>query len=35
MVILGGDPSQDIRNLRLTEQVILGGRIVTVDQLLR
>ncbi len=34
LVILGGDPTEDIRNLRRVEKVILAGRLVSVDQLL-
>jgi imidazolonepropionase-like amidohydrolase len=35
LVILSGDPSEDIRNLRTVEQVIVDGRLVGVSQLLR
>jgi Tol biopolymer transport system component/imidazolonepropionase-like amidohydrolase len=34
LVILSKDPSEDIRNLRSAEKVILDGRLVTVNQLL-
>jgi imidazolonepropionase-like amidohydrolase len=34
LVILSADPSEDIRNLRMTEQVILNGRLLTVKHLL-
>ena len=35
LVLLGGNPLEDIRNLRKTEVVIVNGRLVTVEQLLR
>ena len=35
LVLLGGNPLEDIRNLRTTELVIMNGRLVTVEQLLR
>jgi Tol biopolymer transport system component len=35
LVILGGDPSEDIKNLRKTEMVIVNGRLLNVEQLLR
>ena len=35
LVLLGGDPLEDIGNLRKTELVIMNGRLVTVEQLLR
>jgi len=35
LVLLGGDPIDDIKNLRLTEVVIVDGRLLTVEQLLR
>jgi imidazolonepropionase-like amidohydrolase len=34
LVILSEDPSEDIRNLRTTEQVILNGRLLNVRHLL-
>ncbi|MFQ5790704.1 MAG: amidohydrolase family protein [Acidobacteriota bacterium] len=34
MVILGADPLEDIRNLRRAEQIILNGRLASVEQLL-
>jgi hypothetical protein len=35
LVILSADPSKDIRNLRETHQVVVGGRLVRVSQLVR
>ena len=35
LVLLGGNPLENIENLRKTEMVILNGRLVTVEQLLR
>jgi imidazolonepropionase-like amidohydrolase len=35
LVILSKDPSQDIKNLRTTQMVVLNGRLVTLRQLLR
>lgn len=35
LVLLGGNPLEDIGNLRKTEMVIVNGRLVTVEQLLR
>ncbi|HEY7819772.1 MAG TPA: amidohydrolase family protein, partial [Vicinamibacteria bacterium] len=35
LVVLGGDPTEDIRNLRKTEMVVINGRMLTVDQLLK
>ena len=34
LVLLAGDPSEDIKNLRTTEIVIVNGRLLTVEQLL-
>jgi imidazolonepropionase-like amidohydrolase len=33
LVLLSADPSEDIRNLRETHQVIVGGRLISVSQL--
>ncbi|HEY7699419.1 MAG TPA: amidohydrolase family protein, partial [Vicinamibacteria bacterium] len=35
LVLLGADPSKDIKNLRKTEMVVVNGRLRTVEQLLR
>lgn len=35
LVLLGGDPSVDIKNIRKTEMVIVNGRLLSVEQLLR
>ena len=35
LVLLGGNPLENIENLRKTEKVIVNGRLVTVEQLLR
>jgi Tol biopolymer transport system component/imidazolonepropionase-like amidohydrolase len=35
LVLLGGDPSEDIKNLRRTEMVVVNGRLLTIDQLLK
>ncbi len=35
LVLLGGDPIDDIKNLRKTEVIIVDGRLLTVEQLLR
>ncbi|HEY7700343.1 MAG TPA: amidohydrolase family protein, partial [Vicinamibacteria bacterium] len=35
LVLLGADPLEDIRNIRKTEMVVVNGRLLTVDQLLR
>ncbi len=35
LVILSADPSVDIRNLRETHQVVVGGRLISVSQLVR
>ncbi len=35
LVLLGGDPLENIENLRKTEMVIVNGRVVTLEQLLR
>ncbi len=35
LVLLGADPLEDIRNLRATELVILDGRLLNVEQLLK
>ena len=35
LVLLGGNPLEDIRNLRKTEMIIVNGRLLTVEQLLR
>ena len=34
LVLLAADPSEDIKNLRTTEIVIVNGRLLTVEQLL-
>lgn len=34
LVLLAGDPTDDIKNLRTTEVVIVNGRLLTVEQLL-
>jgi Tol biopolymer transport system component/imidazolonepropionase-like amidohydrolase len=35
LVLLAGDPSADIRNIRKTETVVVNGRLLTVEQLLK
>jgi imidazolonepropionase-like amidohydrolase len=35
LVLLASDPSTDIRNIRKTEMVVVNGRILTVEQLLK
>jgi imidazolonepropionase-like amidohydrolase len=35
LVLLGADPSEDVRNVRSTEAVVVNGRLTTVEQLLR
>ena len=35
LVLLGADPTEDIRNLRKTETVVVNGRLLTVQQMLR
>jgi imidazolonepropionase-like amidohydrolase len=35
LVLLGGDPLEDIKNVRKTEIVIVNGRLLSVEQLLR
>ncbi len=35
LVVLAGDPTEDIRNLRRTESVIVNGRLLSVEKLLR
>ncbi len=35
LVLLGGDPTEDIRNLRKAEIVVVDGRLLSVEQLLR
>jgi imidazolonepropionase-like amidohydrolase len=35
LVLLGADPSEDIRNLRKTEMVVVNGRLLTIEQLLK
>lgn len=35
LLLLGGDPSEDIRNLRKAEIVIVDGRLLSVEQLLK
>jgi Tol biopolymer transport system component len=35
LVLLGGDPSEDIKNLRKTEMVVVNGRLLTIEQLLK
>jgi imidazolonepropionase-like amidohydrolase len=35
LVLLGGDPLEDIENLRKTEIVIVNGRLLSVEQLLK
>ncbi len=35
LVLLNGDPSVDIKNLRKTEMVIVNGRLLSVEQLLQ
>ena len=35
LVLLGADPLEDIRNIRKTEMVVVNGRLLTVEQLLR
>ncbi len=35
LVLLGADPLEDIKNLRKTERVVVNGRLVTIDQLLK
>jgi Tol biopolymer transport system component len=35
LVLLGGDPTEDIRKLRDTETVVIRGRLVSVEQLLK
>jgi Tol biopolymer transport system component/imidazolonepropionase-like amidohydrolase len=34
LVLLGADPSEDIKNLRKTEMVVVNGRVLTIEQLL-
>ena len=34
LVVLAGDPTEDIKNLRKTEMVVVNGRLLTVAQLL-
>jgi imidazolonepropionase-like amidohydrolase len=35
LVLLGGDPLEDIKNVRKTEMVVVNGRLLSVDQLLK
>jgi imidazolonepropionase-like amidohydrolase len=35
LVLLGGDPIEDVKNLRRTEMVVIRGKLLSVDQLLR
>jgi Tol biopolymer transport system component len=35
LVLLAGDPIEDMRNLRRTEMIVIRGRLLSVDQLLR
>ena len=35
LVLLGADPSEDIKNLRNTEMVVVNGKLVTIEQLLK
>jgi len=35
LVLLGADPLVDIKNLRRTEMVVVNGRLLTIDQLLK
>jgi Tol biopolymer transport system component len=35
LVLLGGNPSEDIKNLRKTEMVVVNGRLLTIEQLLK
>ncbi|MGH9319472.1 MAG: amidohydrolase family protein [Vicinamibacteria bacterium] len=35
LVLLGADPTEDIRNLRKTERVVVNGRLLSVEQLLK
>ena len=35
LVLLGGNPLEDVKNLRKTELVIVNGRLLSVEQLLR
>jgi imidazolonepropionase-like amidohydrolase len=35
LVLLASDPSADIRNIRKTEMVVVNGRLLTVEQLLK
>ncbi len=35
LVLLAGDPSEDIKNLRKTEMVVSNGRLLTLEQLLK
>ena len=35
LVLLGADPTEDIKNLRKTEMVVVNGRLLTIDQLLK
>jgi imidazolonepropionase-like amidohydrolase len=35
LVLLGADPSEDIKNLRQTEMVVVNGRLLTIEQLLK
>jgi imidazolonepropionase-like amidohydrolase len=35
LVLLGADPAEDIKNLRKTEMVVVNGRVLTIEQLLK
>ncbi len=35
LVLLGADPTEDIKNLRQTEMVVVNGRVLTIEQLLK
>jgi Tol biopolymer transport system component/imidazolonepropionase-like amidohydrolase len=35
LVLLAGDPSADIKNIRKTEMVVVNGRLLTLEQLLK
>jgi Tol biopolymer transport system component len=35
LALLGADPSDDIKNLRRTEMVVVNGRLLTIEQLLQ
>jgi len=35
LVLLGADPSEDIKNIRKTEMVVVNGRLLSIEQLLK